>query len=519
MALWSDYFRWTWAPFRRVPIEVGKPGAPAPAPTAPAANEQPRTAGQYNTFGVGAVSLAWNAWCPCPDVPPGDYPVWRAMDSDPALTLSRGVITAPIREADKGYKAREGTPDEWVKFVQGAIDPLWPEFLRESLDALSMGWKPFERILARREGRTVVADLKPLAQELTAVLVKEGAYAGLRNDAGQDNKAVDLSPAASLIVTVDGKNRDPYGRPWHENARRDWWNKLQRLNALAKLAAKASGIQPKVHYPPAADEVTAHTNETKAKTLAQNYMKGDGVVLPNAAGSLTTDLAADFRNIQGLAEAALWKIEIEDFGDTGKQAAALIDECRYYNVEMSRGWHVPERAAQEGEHGTKAESEQQSQVNQAMSQLVYNDICAAASRQAIDGMLVENFGEKARGAVWIDPGKLRDVFAAADWRLIDTVLKDGDLFLAVAEQVDLDAVFTRRGIPKLKSVLTLNEAVAERRKQKEQERKQQQELAEAKVGGGATGANGSNGNGKGRFAMARGVEWLGRMIDGAGLDE
>jgi hypothetical protein len=447
----------------RVPIEIARTGEAAPA----GIGDQPRTQAQYSPTFYAISSLCLPN---LPPVPAGDYPVWRAMDADPALALSAAVVRAPVLEGGKAFEAREGVPDEWVNAIQAAIEPLWSELLREALDSLSMGWKPFEVPWRRRDGLTVFADFKPLAQELTTVLVSGGAFAGLRNDRGPDNRRVDLSPLSSLVITCDGKNRDPYGRPWHENARQAWWEKQQCLLSLAKLNQKASGIQPTIYYPPAADEATNHTNENIAKTLLSKKMAGDGLAIPNAAGLLNADAAADFRNIQGLAEAALWKVEIEDFGDTGAQAASVLDQIRYHNAELSRAWHVPERTAQEGQFGTKAEAESHGNIATMMSQLVFDDICAAVSRGPIDTMLVQNYGESARGAVWVRAGRLRDVFAEADWKLIDVVLRDADTFAAVAEQVDLDAVFTRRGIPKLKGVLTLNEAfrgMAERKRERQ----------------------------------------------------
>jgi hypothetical protein len=240
-----------------------------PEPRTTPTKEEPRTAGQFsgNPYGVGVVVAGYQTCYPA--VPAGDYPVWRAMDADPALTLSRAVITAPIREADKAYKAREGTPDEWVKQVQESLDPLWDEYLRESLDGLSMGFKPFEPVYGRRDSRTILADLKPLAQELTTVLVKDGVFAGLRNQAGKGNKSVDLPLLSSLVVTIDCKNRNPYGRPWHENCRDAWWAKIQALLALAKLNRKASGIQGKVFYPPAADEATATRTKPRPRASWQ----------------------------------------------------------------------------------------------------------------------------------------------------------------------------------------------------------------------------------------------------------
>lgn len=426
--------------------------------------------------------------------PPGDYRIWRAMDLDPALVLSRGVITAPIREAETGTEVREGTKDEWVNLVTETLKPLWPAFLCEALDAISMGWSPFEVVYDRREGKTVFAELKPLLPDtgVTDVLTRDGQTIGLRHAYGRDNKAVDLLGDSAFWVTVGGKKRNPYGCPWHEHGRQSWWDKLHVLANLAKLNKKASGIQGTMYYPPAADEATNHTNEKLAQTLLKQKMQGDGAVLPNAAGMLNADTAADFRNIKGLAAAALWQYQLDDHGNLGPEAKGLLDQLRYHNADLSRAWHVPERSSQEAvTAGSRADSESHADIALTMSQLVFNGICDALSRGPVDTMLVQNYGERARGAVRVVAGKLRDVYADGDWKLIDAVLRQPDLFMAVAEQVDVDAIFTRRGIPKVKSVLTLTDAIRQRRQQLDKERQAQ------------AGMNGTPANGNGRLAMSR----------------
>jgi hypothetical protein len=503
---WYDPFNFGWFGGNRQPIDLDRSPPPARL-TAPSG--KPRTASQSD-YGVSAVAAS--VYPCCPDVPAGDYPVWRAMDADPALTLSRAVIVSAFREADKSYEAREGTPEAWVELVQDSIDPLWQEYIRECPDALSMGWKPFEVVPGRRDGRTVIADIKPLAQELSTVLTIRGALAGLRNTNGVDRKSVDLPLSRSLVVTVDGLNRYYYGRPWHENCRKAWWDKIQTLVALARLNRKASGIQPKVWYPPATDEATNHTNENIAKDLVKSYMNGEGVVMPNVTGALTPDLAADYRNIAGMAEAALWKLEIEDFGNTGAQSAALLDQLRYHNAELSRGWHVPERAAQEAvTAGSRADSETHGDVALKMSQLVYNDFCAAL-QGPVDAILVENFGEKAKGAVTVKAGRLSDVYAEGDWKVIDAALAKPDILAVLLEQIDVDAIVTRRGIPKNKATLTITEALKKLREQRE---KQQQAQIDAAANGGRVNGAGANGKAFPRMqAMSRGVELLGRIMGG-----
>jgi len=459
----GSYYGGLWP---RMPVEIQ-----TGEPTAPPTDGESRTGSQqdpwrrFTPLGGGVVA-------PLPGIPqppPGDYPIWRAMDADPALTLSRAVITSPIREADHSYEAREGTPNEWVQKIQEAIDPLFSEYMREALDAPSMGWKPFECVYARRDNFTALVDLVPLAQELSAIVTQNGKYVGVRNSCGVDNAKVDLLGPSALVVTCDPKNRDLYGRPWHENARLTWWLKLHVLANLVKLNRKASGIQGTMLFPPASDEAENHTNEKLAQSLLKRYMEGDGIVMPNAVGLLTGELAADFRNIEGLAEAAMWKAQLADHGNNGPQAAALLDQLRYHNTDLSRAWHVPERASQEANTaGSRADSEQHSDISTGASQLLFNDTCDRLSQGPVNTMLVQNYGERARGAVKVTAGKLRDVYAAGDWILIEAVLAVPDLLFAIADQIDLDSIFDRRGIPKTAGVLTLKDAIAQAKVAKQQ---------------------------------------------------
>jgi hypothetical protein len=443
-------------PYEHQPIEVQA------APQVPATP----TAGPQTHRDTGRATSAYGYPCGYSNAPYGGYQVWRWMDADPALTMSRAAITAPIRAADKSYEATEGTPDDRVKFVQSIIDPLWAEFLAEALDALSMGWAGTEKVWERREGRWVFADLKPLPQEGNTIRVTPaGAYAGLRT-LGLDKKEIDLNPLYSFVYTQDGKKRDFYGRPWHENARQSWWNKQQRMIDLARINKKASGMQATIFYPAADDEAANHTNEKEAQKLVAQKMSGNGMVYPNAITRAVLDGNLTGVEIKALAETALWSDKIEDFGNNAPAAASLLDQIRQDNVDLSRAWHVPERAVQEGQHGTKAEAETHGDIALTVAELVYGDICAAFNRGVVDDLLAVNFGEAARGTVMIKPGRLTDVWAGTDLALLNGLIANADTLMALVEIVDWDALLTRRGVPKVKGVIDLAKTLADKTTQK-----------------------------------------------------
>jgi hypothetical protein len=452
----SPIFGGPYWPYEHQPIEVQAVRVP---PAKPQEGEQThrQDAGPGRAFGC---------LCGYPNAPYGDYPIWRLMDADPALTMSRAAITAPIRAADKSYEAVEGASDDRTERIRSVADRLWAEYVMEALDAPSMGWAGFEKVWGRRDGMWVIVDLKPLPQEGNTILVTPtGAYAGLRT-LGLDNRQLDLSPLYSFVYTIDGKKRNFYGRPWHENARQTWHNKMMALVELAKLNKKASGIQPKMYYPPGTDSATGKSNRDLATEYIAAYMGGNGLALPSLAGTINADSLADYRNIQGLAETALWDIKVEDFGNNAPAAASILAQIQYYNAELSRAWHVPERAVQEGQHGTKAEAETHGDIALTVAELVYGDICAAFNRGVVDDLLAVNFGEAARGTVMVKPGRLTDVWAGTDLALLNGLIVNADTLMALVEVVDWDALLTRRGVPKVKGVIDLAKTLADKTTQK-----------------------------------------------------
>jgi hypothetical protein len=443
----------------RFPVEVDKPQA---APAAAPAEQGTRTQRQDGRAGT---AFGWLAAYPgAPELTPQ---VCRWMDADPALTMSRAAMTAPIRSADKSYEAREGTPDEVVKFIQSVFDPLLPEYVYEALDSPSMGWSGFEKVWGRRDGRWIIADLKPLDQVENSILVYKagGDFAGIRTR-GIDNQQLDLDPLYSFVCSCDARKRYYYGRPWHANAVATWWRKKCAFEELERLNKKASGIQPTGYYPPADDEAANHTNENKMREIVNAKMRGEGVLFPNLTGDLGADLAADYRNVKGLAETAMWRVEIEDFGNQAPAAESILNQIRMFNADLSRAWHVPERAVQEGQHGTKAEAGVHGDIALTVAELLYGDICTALNKGAVNDVLVKNYGEAARDSVQIKPGKLTDVWAGTDLALLNGLIANADTLMALVEVVDWDALLTRRGVPKVKGVIDLAKTLADKVTQK-----------------------------------------------------
>jgi hypothetical protein len=75
-------------------------------------------------------------------------------------------------------------------------------------------------------------------------------------------------------------------------------------------------------------------------------------------------------------------------------------------------------------------------------------ITRAFNQQVVDDVLVINFGEKARGAVWAEPAKMRDEHRETDYKILDALLANPDLGTLYLESLDIDAITERRGLPK-----------------------------------------------------------------------
>jgi hypothetical protein len=332
---------------------------------------------------------------------PGTYQTYRQISAHPTNALVRGIVWAPIvANSWRWKKCRADVPDEWVNFVQEVVGPLRQSLVRDALRALEFGWVGFEKIWHVRNGRRVLTRLKPLLWDCTEILVDEhGNPAGLLNrPAGMP--PVVLGAGKYFLYSYDGEAANPYGRSRHENIRQAWSESEQIRQRLAQYMKKVSGIVVQLHYPEGTSRDAAgaeRPNQWLGQQVLDAVSAGRSVMFPNGFAS-----SSDLRMAYELAGKSPWQLStLEAQGADHAPGMKLVLE--YYDALIFRGWLRPERTGLESRHGSKADTERHTDTATLDSELVDRDIADAITRGVVDELLTLNFGQRARGAVAIEP--------------------------------------------------------------------------------------------------------------------
>ncbi len=381
----------------------------------------------------------------------GTYLTYRQMRSNPSIALARAVSMAPIRTAPWAVKANDDAPKDRIDFVQEQVKYFWPGLIKNILFALDYGWSPFEKVWGvNKEGRLVYRKLKPLLVDKTKALVenKTGQFSGLRQG------GIDLPINKSFIFTYDGEAGDTFGRSRHENIRTTAWNQWNEISKrFAQFAVKTASVIPIIQYPEGEGQDkdgNVKQNYELAKQVLDNLGKGSGVCMPNTLAAWIGDLQ---RSGQDVKEVKAWIIDfLEAKGNHGK---AFIDMLRHSEALMMRGWLVPERAATEGQYGTKAESETQGELAMVIADLTFSDILQSVNWHIINPLLVYNFGLEAENTIWLAPGSIDPVKRKFFREIMKKILGDNvDLFM---DWVDIDAFLDALDIPKAEETIVIEE--------------------------------------------------------------
>jgi len=382
---------------------------------------------------------------------PGDYATYRLMSSHPTLALAKAVVVGPILASAWSFEADEGVPDERVQFIREQLEPMRPLILNEAMRALETGWRPFEKVYEADGGQLCLRKLKPLLPDLTKVLVDKatGRFAGLVQGSG--DKKVELPPEKCFVYTYDGEAGDFYGRSRHENARKVWSQWEQANYTSGKLGNKVSSIVPIVKFPRGSsrtndqDEIAAQTidNRRAAQSLIDGLSTAKGVAFETEHVD-----ADDLRANPDLAKLARWAIETVDVGSSAAAMSGLVGEREYFDKLLFRAWLLAERTALEGHHGTLAEAEAHADIGITGSDLLHADFVRCLNWYVVDDLLALNFGEDARGSVWITPAPIVDKRLATIRQIFTAMLGNPGTLEMVLSETDRDAVYDILGVPK-----------------------------------------------------------------------
>lgn len=399
--------------------------------------------------------------------PVGDYDTYDKISRHPTVAEVMGIVLGPVTSnkwammekdpgrVDKDGKRIGGQPTEWKEFVekQRPFGIALSETLGNIALAVSHGFAPFEIVYKKDGGGIGLEALKPLDPKQTKLLADGNKIVGLRNYAKGEDKPEDL-------YVDDGKaywfsynpGFDPYGNPRHENIRRYWSNWLETEKRLARYLTKVAAIIVQMHYPAEGESFDPSSSKRPNEWIAQQRLKdvseGRSLAFPNLFAGMGNDnpeLAA------ALAGKSQWQLSAVEIGGSD-HSKGILDSLAYYDKLLFRGWLRPERAGLEAtKAGSRADSQSQTDLAVVDSDTIGADFARSINEKIIDLLLVMNFGEQARGAVYAEPQPVTNDSIESQDKIIEAAFGNLTVGPLLAKKIGWDDWFEDRDIPVVES--------------------------------------------------------------------
>lgn len=374
---------------------------------------------------------------------PASYDTYREIRKDPTVAMARALSVAPILAAEWSVESADGVDDERIRFVRDQFLPVRESLLEAAMfGGVDFGHQPYEKVFAYEAatGRTIIKKFKPLLQDLTKILVEEatGAFRGFK----QKNVRVPLENSLLIPFRVEGTNW--YGEPLLENARKPWTQKQKASGGAERYDEKVAGAHWVVWYPIGETEDesgTAKDNADLARDILNALEASGSLAVPRSLEEFTNDLQA---------QNSKWKIEL--LADNGARQPTFINRLDYLDKQLVRALLLPERAVLEGTYGTKAEAETHGNLAMTMAQLQHQYVTRLLNWHAVDQLLAINYGEEARGTVWLEAAPIVDERIAYLKAVYDAVLDNPNGFLEEFGNIDMDSLKEQLGVPKSQEV-------------------------------------------------------------------
>jgi hypothetical protein len=382
----------------------------------------------------------------------------------PTIVLAREIVTAPVRRNTWTWLKAPTAPQQWLELCKDFLNPLRMEAVRDGLRALEFESAFFEKVWYRKEGFSLVRKLKPLARypQTTISVDKGGNIVGLENKGyGKDEKPVKLDLKESFIYRNEPTPERFYGQSRLENTLKDWGRSEEIAERLAQYVRKISGVIIQCHYPDGTGldaNGAARPNFWLAQDLLDQVSVGRSVAIPNKFSSF---LSGDSGSITPAAmEKALlsagksdWVLSAFEPGGAD-HIAGFLAILAYYDQLLFRGWGIPERSGLQSTKGGigTSDSEDMGDLALTSAELVDADFAVAFSKGVIDDVLADNFGEEARGAVWVEPAPLADNSIQQAFTLVQALIANPLLASTVAGKINLKKLIEESGMPLAETV-------------------------------------------------------------------
>jgi len=440
-------------------------------------------------FGAGGVGVL-GQFPPYVDAPPLTDNTMRAMSMHSTLAFLFANIVKPISastytvEVNPAMAEKPGMAEKLEKrkkYIEAAFKPITMGAIRSACRALQFGRWTQESIFDRVDGFTVPVRFKSfLPWEVQLLRDPYNDFAGVRYQGTERD-------ARYIYHHVNDPEMDPiFGYSRHGNVLPEWWHKLQDAVELSRLSKKAASIVPIVKGPSGKrPDVDGSMKDglTICKGIAAALSRGEPVYMPQY---LFEEEGINPSNAD-ITKFTAFDIDTVDLGEQGPAMMALLEKMAYEDVSFSRGWHQPERASMEGQHGTKAEAGVHKAGSTEDSETVFRDIIDSFNRGPLDQTLIANDGPEAKGSIFFKAAQLQDPDKAFKQDLLKAGITNANAAPEILASIDQRKLMDEAELP-LKSEEDADAALEEI--QQKNEAQQQQKLEAMRRANGNGSPNG-----------------------------
>lgn len=388
---------------------------------------------------TGIQSVITSPWVLRWQALPTTYNTYRMIRKHPTIALARAMSAAPVLAAEWTVES-EGAdvPKEWTEFIREQLMPLRQTFLEAALffGNVDFGYQGYEKVFAQKGSTIRLVKLKPLLHDITEIIISpNGGFLGFKQPAAW------LGVENALLIPFRVEGSLWYGQPLLENIRGTYYRWCSADDGADRYDRKVAGGRIVVHYPlgQTQDRLgNMRDNSELAQEILATLQSAGAVAVPR-------DVAAF---IQGLNQASPgWEIDILDKG-AGLQPM-FVSRLDYLDKLLVRGLLLPERSVLEGQHGTLAEAEAHADIGLNSADLVHRYVTQLVNWHVVDQLLVLNFGEQARGKVWIQAAPIADVKQTFLRQVYTAILTNPNGFMEEYGRIDGAALMDSLGVPKV----------------------------------------------------------------------
>ena len=376
----------------------------------------------------------------------------RYMRLDPTINFLRLMFAGRMFATEFSVEHDEDVPDEIVEYVRTQIKRHWKEVVKcATFGCLDFGWQGFEHVYRLEDGYWVIDKVKPLIQDITNIY--EGQENGEFLGFSQGDGSLRVEDGGISLFNFLREGTYHYGWAPLKSLERPFDRQQTLYTQIERYDSRLAASHWVIYYPQGVTPIdpTKPSNMTTGENLIDNFemaqkimqvlLSTGAIVIPSSLDESITRLNEIGGNAKGP-----WRIELLSNGDNSG-TAPYSERLKYYDNQYARGLGFPERAVFEGQHGTKSESESQSQGANVIADVFLNDLCRGANDYFVPDLIRTNWGSKYARSVRVCPNPVTKSDKERYWAIYERILEDPELRFIEHEKWDMDALREKMGIP------------------------------------------------------------------------